>query len=471
MPNIIEQQDLLKGLPDNRLALLMQKPDASIPPFLVAAEAQRRQAIRQQYAGQGQQESVVDTLTKQMANVPQNIQAGPQTPPNIPPPMQPQMPQQMQGGIAAIPQAPQQMAAGGRVHRFAAAGFAVSDRVQQIADQFGVTVDQAKQMIANNPSLSGQGGLPGSAFNISETNQEAPASSYVPDIPVLTRSPTEMASINRDAAREAKYQEMDNYGGYAGPSASGGMTPDISIPRGIRGLDMFEPSPYEDLTTKPKSPRSETAGQDDTSAENKDKAESASYRKRLEEIYGVSEPSNWEEAQKWFVMASEIMNPNATLMQGLVNAGGAYAQAEAGQAQDQRAMEIERQKALLQYDIGERDYGRQLAAQRHTDTLEAMKYQAGAAYKEADLYRKAADDAGDALNRQISALAQSGMMQDEIAKDPTVIALQSRVDRANEALKSAMIRSQGFSTMFGNMYGLPQGFEGSDGESFFNVGG
>ena len=118
MANIIEQQDLLKGLPDARLSLLLQSPDASIPPFLVAAEAQRRQSIRQQFAGDGGKESVVDTLTKQLSNVPQNIQAPMRTPPQMPPPMQPQM-----AGIGALPQGQQQMANGGPVRRFASDGF------------------------------------------------------------------------------------------------------------------------------------------------------------------------------------------------------------------------------------------------------------------------------------------------------------------------------------------------------------
>jgi len=96
MPNIIEQQDLLKGLPDARLSMLMQNPTGDIPPFLVAAEAQRRQSIREQFSG-GPQESVVDTLTKQLASVPQNIEAPMQTPPRMPPP-------QMQAGINALPQ-------------------------------------------------------------------------------------------------------------------------------------------------------------------------------------------------------------------------------------------------------------------------------------------------------------------------------------------------------------------------------
>ena len=46
MPNIVEQQDLLKGLPDAAIAKLMQAPSGQIPTFLVAAEAQRRQHLQ-----------------------------------------------------------------------------------------------------------------------------------------------------------------------------------------------------------------------------------------------------------------------------------------------------------------------------------------------------------------------------------------------------------------------------------------
>ncbi len=91
MPNILDQQNLLKGITDERLSSLLQNPIGVIPPFLVAAEAQRRQAIREQFSGQQPQESVVDTLTRQLAGVPQNIQSSAQAP---------QAPQ----GIAAIPQ-------------------------------------------------------------------------------------------------------------------------------------------------------------------------------------------------------------------------------------------------------------------------------------------------------------------------------------------------------------------------------
>lgn len=127
MPNIIEQQDLLKGLPDTRLAMLLQNPVGDIPPFLVAAEAQRRQAIRQQFAGSENKESVVDSLTKQIANVPQNI--GAKTSPTEEVPDLKgilEKNQEIQDQISSQQEkdASQSMASGGIVRRFAGGGVA-----------------------------------------------------------------------------------------------------------------------------------------------------------------------------------------------------------------------------------------------------------------------------------------------------------------------------------------------------------
>lgn len=461
MPNIIEQQDLLKGLPDNRLALLLRNPDATIPPFLVAAEAQRRQAIRQQFAGDAGKESVVDSLTKQLANVPQNVQAPMQIPPRMPAPMMPQ------AGIAALQQAPaqapvqapQQMAGGGPVRRYQVGSLVTpsASRVQEIADQFGYTVEQAAEALKNNPSLSGESAAtPGLPFSIKETNQEARATSSIPDIPVLTRSPAEMAEINREKAREAKYQEMYNYGGYGSTSPSAsvagptleGITPDIPIKGGKKPVD----------------PATGVGG---TSAENKDKAESAKYRSMLEELYAVEEPSNWEEAQKWFAMSAQIMNPDANLMQGLVNAGAVYSQAEAEQAREQREADRELKKALLQYDIGERDYERGQASAARSERIDAMKYQADQARENAKILAEAARSDQAELRLVVSSLTQASIPPEEIAKDSRVIDLQERIRKSNERANNALIEARKFNTTLGNLYGFKPFTEASDGSGIY----
>ena len=50
-------------------------------------------------------------------------------------------------------------------------------------------------------------------------------------------------------------------------------------------------------------------------------------------------------------MSQQIMNPDATLMQGLVNAGSAYAEISGNQAAEQRQSERAREEALLNYDM------------------------------------------------------------------------------------------------------------------------
>jgi hypothetical protein len=50
--NIIEQEDIVKGLPDAALQMEMQMPSGQIPEFLVLSEIQRRTDMRQRYAAQ-----------------------------------------------------------------------------------------------------------------------------------------------------------------------------------------------------------------------------------------------------------------------------------------------------------------------------------------------------------------------------------------------------------------------------------
>lgn len=338
MPNIIEQQDLLKGLPDARLAMLMQNPAGDIPPFLVAAEAQRRQAIRQQFSGAGSNESVVDTLTKQMANVPQNIQAPMQTPPQIPPPMM-----ASQAGIAAIPQQAPQMAGGGMVRRYQAGG--QIEPMWRFPSFSSALPDLGSWAVEKSRGLYDWATTPYSEQGIetSPTVSEISSQLSLPDKPLPGRRP-----------------EFEITG---------------------------QPSEYTDLTPKPKLPRNPTAGGDDTSLENKYKSEEAALREQLKSLYSSDEPSNWEEAQKWFAMSAQIMNPEATLMQGIVNAGNVYAQAEGEQARAKREDERALREALLKWDLSS------LESRRASEAAAAEK----AAEREAKLIDKRIPSADSAI--------------------------------------------------------------------------
>jgi len=393
MANIIEQQDLLKGLPDARLSLLLQSPDASIPPFLVAAEAQRRQAIRQQFAGDGSKESVVDTLTKQLSNVPQNIQAPMRAPPKMPPPMQPQMQPQM-AGIGALPQGQQAMAGGGPVRRFAPGGYvepmwkipSYSGVIPRVGDWVG---EKAKDLYEYATTPWGE-----------------------------TETPTN-------------------------PAESSGIDfslPDITLPNpnpnfGKNG----EPSTYTDLT-KPKSP---TKGTEDTSAENKYKSMEAEMRKRLEGLYAEDEPSNWEDAQKWFAMSQAIMNPDQNLIQSLASAGSIYAGAEGQQAADRRAALRDQEEALLKYDM-----------EIYSSDREAESANAAARVRaQTDIATGQINDIRNERNRLYDQLSRVQEEADKtgIPVDPArVRAIQGRIDSLGaelESYKSYIQDQYGFNTI------------------------
>ena len=303
MANIIEQQDLLKGLPDARLATLMQNPDGSMPPFLVAAEAQRRQSIRQQYSGAGNNESVVDTLTKQMSKTPENLKAPAQTPPQMPPPMQQPM---QQAGIGALPQ-DQGMADGGEVRRFAGGALVTpqaSPWDQGIISKVYDYVSPGIDTLVNNMQKFG---------------------------------------VNRTPEQQA---QLDAQSGFVPPSDQ-----PTSTPAAPPSNESYSPTGEPNTAPPDKKPPSATTGTDDTSPENKYKSMEADMRHRLEGLYADDKPSNWENAQKWFAMSQQIMNPDATLMQGLVNAGAAYADSAGNQAAQQRQGSRARDEALLNWDM------------------------------------------------------------------------------------------------------------------------
>ena len=431
MANIIEQQDLLKGLPDARLSLLLQSPDASIPPFLVAAEAQRRQSIRQQYSG-GTNESVVDTLTKQMANVPQNIQAPPQTPP--------QMPQPQMGGIGALQQGQQGMANGGPVRRFASDGFVYpSSPFDYVRENYPIS--SLPNTIANAGSVIGEAWNSPTANQI--TDRLLMETGRAADFITLNPYTSQVLGIDPKSVRERRQRNelevpASTEDTIAIPSASGGPKT-----RGYPTNKDPEPTPN---VAKPPNPDEGKAG---TSDENKYKSQEAALRDRLESLYGADKPSNWEDAQKWFAMSAQIMNPDATLLQGLVNAGNVYSQAEGEQARAQREGDRDLQEALLKWDINalEYDRSREQAAidDERSSTAAALKARTDIATGQLDdLYRQQRDVAEQL--RKIEESIVNGA-------DPALLEGQkAALSRQFNAIGGKISTYEGF---IGDTYGFP----------------
>ena len=137
--NILEQEDIIKGLPDQALMMEASAPTGQVPQFLVISEIKRRADMRKRYENQQQQEqgTVKDQILAEAMGIPSVMpqqMAPPQQPmtpagappagampppmggmpPQGAPPMAPPMPQ---GGIASAPQAmpPMGMAQGGIV--------------------------------------------------------------------------------------------------------------------------------------------------------------------------------------------------------------------------------------------------------------------------------------------------------------------------------------------------------------------
>ena len=62
--NILEMEDMVKGLPDQVLTQYAQFPDPQIPQFLALSEMQRRQDMRQRF--QAQQQGMEPTVKDQI---------------------------------------------------------------------------------------------------------------------------------------------------------------------------------------------------------------------------------------------------------------------------------------------------------------------------------------------------------------------------------------------------------------------
>ena len=109
MMNILEKEDLIKGLPDNVLQQQMQAPTGELPQYLLISEIQRRTDMRKSLQEQPKQESVSEQIMMEgiMANrPPMQPQMQPQMPPM--PPQMLQMPMEQppmgmaQGGVVRM---------------------------------------------------------------------------------------------------------------------------------------------------------------------------------------------------------------------------------------------------------------------------------------------------------------------------------------------------------------------------------
>jgi hypothetical protein len=157
--NILQQEDLIKGAPDDLLIQEAKAPTGQVPQYLVISEIQRRKDMRERFASQEEQPS--QTVADQIvagASPPQGIgalqpQMSPQMPTEAPmgamPPSggmpPPQIPPEMMAAQAApMAPPPQMMAAGGGMmpyRRMAGGGMIPPNAL--VEDQSKFSIDSA----------------------------------------------------------------------------------------------------------------------------------------------------------------------------------------------------------------------------------------------------------------------------------------------------------------------------------------
>lgn len=375
MPNIIEQQDLLKGLPDARLAMLLQNPTGDIPPFLVAAEAYRRQALAQQFAGSENKESVVDTLTKQLAKVPQNIQAPAQMPPIVPPTPQMQGVAALQAQQAvqeAAQQAvqPQAMAGGGMVQRYQSQGLVQSFRGRQGAGGY-----------ATGEEPEGYGIIPDILGDLSEST--AP---FLDRLKRFGLTPTP-AQIEEMKIEEELQKSEGRIFPQLPPGSSGGMSFAPAAPR----EQMIAPISEQ---AKPEPLPGETADE---------------FRARYQELLAAQEPSDLEKAERWFTIAEQFFDPSKTTMQSIAGAGRAFSQAASEEARARRDAELGLKKGMLEYDIAKAEERRAAAAEAAKDAREFKQRMEERRTPSADATIAALDRGIREIDSQIAELRKTDM--------------------------------------------------------------
>lgn len=123
--NILELEDVIKGLPDNRLVQEAQAPTGRLPQFLVVSEIQRRSDMRRRF--QSQQEQPKGTVAQQI----------------------------LSGGIGSLPQTsftpPSPVAASAAPPPSALTG---AGEAPMMMSQGGLTLDDFRRRLAGNPPFS-----------------------------------------------------------------------------------------------------------------------------------------------------------------------------------------------------------------------------------------------------------------------------------------------------------------------------
>jgi len=176
------------------------------------------------------------------------------------------------------------------------------------------------------------------------------------------------------------------------------------------------------------------------------------YRARLEKLLAAQKPSGWENAEKYFAMAQQFLDPSKTTMESLVGAGQAFSQSAGEQARAQREAKLALEKGLLEYDISQSESERERADKKLQSQIGSLQYQGEQAMKVAELHDRIVREAERELADYEESLA--GLTTpEERANDPTIKSLKQRIKDANGAKNAALAASAMFQRKYGETYG------------------
>lgn len=200
--NLIEQQNVLKGLTDEALQQALSSPSAT-PPYLIATEMARRKDMRQRYEGEqarrGKQSTVIEDLLAANPGPTAMPQQGGL--PSMAPQMPPAMPPAQSGGISAF--ADGGLVSGGGGLDYAA----LSDRYLQSVN---ARPEREKRAQALALLMAGAGIIGGGSSNTLTNIGKgiAAGSSYYAD--ALNNIDTEERAALRDAVDLERIRQADD---------------------------------------------------------------------------------------------------------------------------------------------------------------------------------------------------------------------------------------------------------------------
>ena len=232
--NIFQQEDVIKGMPDQALMKEAQAPPGRIPQYLVVSEIQRRADMRKRFAGEQQsmpQSTVKDQIVSggiaglgQQGQAPQGGMM-PQMPAAQPMPPQQSMPVPPQPMPQQMPQ--QAMSNGGVVRMFDGRGTPFTPQGSTLEELAGSIYDYQRPKRKGNPFQYVEGSLSREDLMRSILGQDA----YVPSFkesdkvarPKFVESAVESGMLDKYLPKEenqfleTKVNEQDVEGGMFAP--------------------------------------------------------------------------------------------------------------------------------------------------------------------------------------------------------------------------------------------------------------